>query len=122
MGRCVDMVKVDIEPFKDCIIKKLKVEDTKENRDLIQKVLDKFGYTHDGTYIILNNEFDEEGNPYDNVSTVLASAFGQSEYEIDLFNCFYDKKVKHDYLINYADKYEIADELGIELIEDEDDD
>ena len=122
MGRCVDMIKVDIEPFKDCIIKKLKVENTKENRDLIQRVLDKFGYTHEGAYIILNNEFTEDWNPYFNICTVLASAFGQSESKIDLFDCFYDKKVKHDYLKSYADKYEVADELGIELIEDGEED
>ena len=121
MSVCVDLIKVDVEPLKDCMLEKLKVENNKENRDLIQKILEKFGTIIDSKYLIVNDEYTEDYNCYYNVCRVIASAFNQNEDDVDLFDCFYDNKVNHEWLISHADTWEIASDLNIDLIYNEED-
>lgn len=121
MGICIDIKKVKLEPLKDCIIEKLKVENSELNREKIQTILNEFGETFNDTYIILNNEYYEDGNPYYNVLDVVAWAFGQDAEKVYLFDCFFDKRVKMLEGISYGEKYEMAEKLGIEPVESETD-
>ena len=76
-------------------------------------------------YIILNNEYYEDGNPYFNICYVICSAFGKSESNEDLFGQvflnFRGNGLERENLINYVDKYDVADELNIDLVLDEED-
>lgn len=122
----IDLYAYDYKQLVSKIVEHLKLDGSEKDLEMIQNILEKFGYiTKDKEeYIILNNEWYEDGNPYFNICYVICSAFGKSEDEVDLFGqVFLDFRgngAKYKYLINYVDKYDIADELNIELIVDED--
>ena len=83
----IDLYAYDYKQLVSKIVEHLKLGGTKKDLDLIQNILERFGYiTKDNEeYIILNNEWYEDGNPYFNICTVICSAFGKSEDKIDLF-------------------------------------
>ena len=123
----IDLYAYDYKELVSKIVERLKLDGSEKDLEMIQNILEKFGYiTKDKEeYIILNNEWYEDGNPYFNICYVICSAFGKSEDEVDLFGrVFLDfggNGAKYKYLINYVDKYDVADELNIELISDEED-
>ena len=119
----IDLYAYDYKQLVSKIVEHLKLDGTEKDLELIQNILERFGYiTLDNKeYIILNNEWYEEGNPYFNICTVICSAFGKSEDKVDLFGnvfCTFKDVVKRKTLHNYVDKYETADDLGIDLIQD----
>lgn len=122
----IDLYAYDYKQLMTKIIEHLKLDGTGKDLKIIQNILEKFGYiTQDNEeYIILNNEWYEDGNPYFNICFVICSAFGKSEDKVDLFGnvfCTIKDVVKRKTLHNYVDKYDVADELNIELIFDEED-
>lgn len=123
----IDLYAYDYNQLVSKIVEHLKLDGTEEELQKIEKILERFGYiTRDKQeYIILNNEYYEDGNPYFNICDVICSAFGKSESNEDLFGQvflnFRENGAKYKYLINYVDKYDVADELNIELISDEED-
>ena len=119
----IDLYAYDYKQLVSKIVEHLKLDGSEKDLKLIQNILERFGYiTLDNEeYIILNNEWYEDGNPYFNICDVICSAFGKSEYEVDLFGnvfCSVKDVVKRKTLHNYVDKYETANDLGIDLIED----
>lgn len=120
----IDLYAYDYKQLVSKIVEHLKLDGTEEELQKIEKILERFGYiTNDKKeYIILNNEYYEDGNPYFNICDVICSAFGESEDEVDLFGnvfCSIKDVVKRKTLHNYVDKYETANDLGVDLIEDE---
>lgn len=120
----IDLYAYNYKQLVSKIVEHLKLDGTEEELQKIEKILERFGYiTNDKKeYIILNNEYYEDGNPYFNICDVICSAFGKSEDEVDLFGnvfCSIKDVVKRKTLHNYVDKYETANDLGIDLIEDE---
>ena len=119
----IDLYAYDYKELVSKIVEHLKLNGTEEELQKIENILERFGYiTKDKEeYIILNNEWYEDGNPYFNVCYVICSAFGKSESNEDLFGnvfCSFKDVVKRKTLHNYVDKYETANDLGIDLIED----
>lgn len=122
----IDLYAYDYKQLTTKIVEHLKLDGTGKDFKIIQNILEKFWYiTQDNEeYIILNNEWYEDGNPYFNICSVICSAFGKSEDKVDLFGnvfCTIKDVVKRKTLHNYVDKYDVADELNIELIFDEED-
>ena len=117
----IDLYAYDYKQLVSKIVEHLKLDGSEKDLKLIQNILERFGYiTLDNEeYIILNNEWYEDGNPYLNICTVICSAFGKPEDEVDLFGnvfCSIKDVVKRKTLHNYVDKYETANDLGIDLI------
>ena len=121
----IDLYAYDYKQLVSKIVEHLKLVGTEDDLKIIQNILERFGYiTLDNKeYIILNNEWYENGNPYYNICSVICSAFRKSESKVDLFGnvfCTFRDVVERKTLNNYADKYDVADELGIELFEEDD--
>lgn len=123
----IDLYAYDYKQLVSKIVEHLKLDGSEKDLKLIQNILERFGYiTNDKKeYIILNNEYYEDGNPYFNICDVICSAFGKSESNEDLFGnvfCTFRDVVPRKTLHNYVDKYDVADELNIDLFIDEEDD
>ena len=121
----IDLYAYDYKELVSKIVEHLKLDGSKKTVETIQKILERFGYiTIDNTeYIILNNEWYEDGNPYFNICDVICSAFGKSEDKVDLFGnvfCSFRDVVKRKTLHNYVNKYDVAEDLGINLFEEDD--
>ena len=123
----IDLYAYDYKELVSKIVKQLKLDGAEEELQKIEVILERFGYiTKDKQeYIILNNEYYEDGNPYFNICYVICSAFGKSESNEDLFGQvflnFRGNGLERENLINYVDKYDVADELNIDLVLDEED-
>lgn len=122
----IDLYAYDYKELLSKIVEHLKLNGTEEELQKIENILERFGYiTKDKEeYIILNNEWYEDGNPYFNVCDVICSAFEKSERNEDLFGnvfCSFRGGAERKTLNNYADKYDVADELNIELMFDKED-
>ena len=105
-------ISIDIHIYnKSKLIEKLKKWGA-DNDELTMKILEKCGSFFGDKYILLNNELWDGYSPYYNVTTLLDSAYKKEKsFDIFLFN--------GDEGINAVELYEVADELGIEIIEDD---
>lgn len=125
MGRSVDLYFYNYKRLKNKIMETYNLSPTDEK--LLEDILLGFGTVINDRYIILCNEFWEDGNPYFNVATAIERAFKLGE-DADVFGeCFivYGLHRDDDYKqdgINYAELYDVLDSLGIEYDDDDDDD
>lgn len=122
----IDAYAYNLKEIKDKIFEVLKVEQTENNSNLVDTIFEKFGYiTQDRQeFIIICNEFYDEGNPYYNICKVLCGAFGKSENKVDLFGeafCRFKGGPERKKIPTYANAYDIADEMNLEYCEDDDD-
>lgn len=87
------------------------------NRDLVASVLEKCGDRIGDKYVLLNNEYSEEYNPFYNVATLVEAAVGihPSDAELDdVFEVFLDMRSEHSkQAIHYVDKDKVIEELGL---------
>lgn len=84
------------------------------NEQLLNKILDACGKFTTIEYIVLHNEYYSDGNPYFNLSSLLDSAFNKKD-SFDVLCC----KVKSKRGVNFVDEYEVAEELGFEINEED---
>ena len=82
--------------------------------ELSHKILDACGSFFGDKYVLLNNEFYDEYNPYFKVSYLFDSAFNKEDSS-DVFL----RGAKQEEGINSVDVDEVAEELGIKLKEKE---
>ena len=78
------------------------------------KILESCGTFFGDNYVLLNNEYHEDGNPYYNVAKLFDSAF-KKEDSFHVF-CFKVESVEGK---NWVEVDDIAAELGFEIIEEE---
>lgn len=88
----------------------------------VNEILDRFGHRIGEKYVILNNEYHDDGNPYYGLMAVMDAAFGL-KWVLDG-----GKGDTHDVIartpgwlkgISYADTHDIAERLGIDISEGE---
>lgn len=100
--------------LKQDIFTKCKIEHSEKNEKILDFILDNFGSTINDKYIILNNEFWEEGNCYYNIFNVINKVFNVG----NSFDCFLYNKSK-EMLISYTEEYDVLKEIetnfGIEV-------
>lgn len=113
-------VSIDLYVFNaDELLKALEAWGAND-RELTHKILEECGMFAEGNYIILNNEYGE-GSPYYHVAALLNAAFKKSDLEDDSFDIFLGREgVSRRRGISYVDLEEAAEELGIELPEEDD--
>jgi len=85
-----------------------------EDRELSIKILENCGSFFGSSYVLLNNEYYDGGNPYYNVAKLFDSAFKKE----DSFNVFCFKVTSVEGK-NWVEVDDIAAELGFEIIEEE---
>jgi hypothetical protein len=108
MGIYVDVQKGNYETIKSELNKKFSIEDT----DFLEKILLQFGEKIGDQYVLLNNEYWEDNNSYYGVSRFIDRYFGVE----DSFDIF----LRHMTEVNANwNVYEAAEELGVELPEDD---
>ena len=106
-------ISVDVYIYnKDLLLSSLK-DWGADDKELTIKILDKCGYFTGDSYVILNNELYEDGNPFYKIADLFDSAFkGKNSFDIFL--------AQRSDGINYVEIGDIAEELGIELIDEDD--
>jgi hypothetical protein len=108
-------ISIDVNLYeKDKLLQKLEAWGAKD-KELTMKILEACGTFLGDTYVLLNNELYDGYSPYYNVAELFDSAFdGEDSFDIFL----------HEYRegINAVDLDDVADELGITLKDDEDED
>ena len=109
MGISIDLHVYDYDVLAKALIEKGATE------PLLGKILEKCGYHLGGKYLLLNNEYYDGYSPYYNVAELVDCAFG-IEDSFDVFlNITQDRNG-----INSVDKEEVAEELGIKLVDSDD--
>lgn len=99
------MHRLPRKKFEDGLMKKFpEIND----RVLLGKILDCFGTTFGDSYIILNNEYYEDGNCYYNLSTVISRVF---KVDGDPFDVQLDLEEEG---LNYKEIYDAFEELGLD--------
>jgi len=110
MGISIDLWIYDRKPLEESL-----KEWGANNGELLHKILDECGYFTDDKYIILNNEYGDR-SPYFAVAQLLDSAFRTPD-SFDVFLKLRDHKTMQG--ISYVDVDEIAEEMGIEIVEED---
>jgi hypothetical protein len=110
MGRYVELKKGNYEKIKSELVSRFNIEDIA----FLEKVLLAFGEKIDDQYLLLNNEYWEEFNSYYGLSNFIDSYFGIE----DSFDVFLEEMT--DATANCG-VHEVADELGVELPERDED-
>ena len=85
--------------------------------DKAVRILEQFGTFAGDTYVLLNNEYYDGGNPYYGLLNVLDKAFGRDDVHTKVF--LTDLRTEG---ISWADEREIAEELGINMDDEDDED
>jgi hypothetical protein len=111
MGMSVDVHSYDYEKLVEKL-QKIGASD----KALLEKILAKFGERIGDRYILVNNEYWDEYNSYYNLPNLIDSAFGIK----DSFDIFLNGEDCDRRDVNFnASDCEVAEELGIELLEEE---
>ncbi|MED3832970.1 hypothetical protein [Peribacillus frigoritolerans] len=109
MGTYVELKKGDYETIKSELVKRYSIEDA----DFLEKILLQFGEKIGDQYVLLNNEYWEDNNSYYGVATFIDRYYGVE----DSFDIFLRQMKEANANWNV---YEAADELGVELPDEED--
>lgn len=104
MGRCVDVCIYNYNDLVENFVK-----EGCEDKELLEKILLKFGHHIGEKYVILCNEFYEEYNPKWELMDLIKNIFKLKT------RALWD--TKKEYGISGACAYEVAEELGIEYEE-----
>lgn len=110
MGICVDLYKYDKQKLINEILRVGKIEEKEENLILINFILDCFGDTIGEKYILLNNEFWQNGNCYYNISTVFEKVFNIPD-ENDFFGNVFCYPEYQEEMICYKEEYDVLEEI-----------
>ena len=106
MGRSLDLYSYDKEKLVKAIVGCCKTDDC----DTVNRILDKFGTTVSGRYIILGQEFWEDYSCYYNVATVLDRVFKTGDAFGKAF-CGNKSLTDRQEMIKFADIDEAMTEL-----------
>jgi len=109
MGISIDLHIYDAAKLQT----KLKKWGAKDDQ-LSRKILEACGTFAGDRYFLLDNEYSDGCSPYYNIATLFNAAFKKD----DSFKIFLDSNNKQ-YGINCVDEQEVAEDLGINLEEDE---
>jgi hypothetical protein len=104
MGVSIDLYKYNYPALVESL---MKIEGVNDKQKL-EKILSKCGEIFGDTYLILNNEYYEDGNPYYGVASLIDSAFGIE----DSFDVFLEDR---QHAIDYISPEDIAGEVGFEI-------
>lgn len=107
MGATIELKTGDYNTIKNQLIDEFNITEV----DLLEKILLSFGDKIDNTYILLNNEYDEESNSYYGVSEFIDKYF-----KADSFDVFLRNMTEGTANVN---AYDVADNLGVELPDDD---
>lgn len=107
MGISIDLEKCNYEKLINEFMKDKKIN----NRELLEKIMAQFGEHIGDYYIILHNEYYEDGICTWNLTSMIDEVF---ETE-DSYNSYLNVR---EYMINYKEKYDAYTNLGIEYEEE----
>ena len=112
----IDLEKVNYEKFINNLIEKFKKID---NRKLLEKVILEFGNHIGEDFIILHNEYYEDGICTWNMCKMIEEVFGLTEEdktETDAYGVYLELR---EFLVSYKEIDEAYEDLGIERKYDE---
>lgn len=115
MGIDIDLRKCNFKELKNAYMEKFpQIQD----EDLLEKVLLEFGTVIGEDYVILCNEYYEDGNCFYNVSHVLEKVFKLPD-DSDTFSILLDKSKE---ILSYKEEYEAYENLGMDPYEEDEED
>lgn len=117
MGISIDVEIFNHKKLRDKIIQTYNLNAADE--ELLDKILMAFGVVAGDRYIVLNNEYAGDYNPYYQLSDAIEKAFKLNE-DADVFcKCFCifdDDDDYHAYGVNCTSADYVLDELGVEQV------
>lgn len=87
-----------------------------DNEQFLREILAECGTFRDDVYIVVDNEFYNDYNPFWALLEVLSAAFPHKKIRKDVYDIFRDGR---EWGITSADKQDIAGRLGITLEDEE---
>lgn len=115
MGIDIDLCKCNFKELKKAYMEKFpQIQD----EDLLEKVLLEFGTVIGEDYVILCNEYYEDGNCFYNVSPVLEKVFKLPD-DSDAFDILLAKRKE---ILSHKEEYEAYENLGIDPYEEDEED
>ena len=108
MGIDIDVYKYNLKKLKKSFMELPEVND----EDLLTKIMLEFGEVIGDSYIILDNEYYEDGNCFYNLSSMIDQVFETK----DSFNVLLDQR---ESVLSYKELYDAYNNLGLEEPEEE---
>lgn len=108
MGYDIEVYKYKFKELKKSFMELPRVND----EDLLTKIMLEFGEVIGDYYIILDNDYYEDGDCFYNLSNMIDKVFNTE----DSFNILLEQR---EYVVSYKELYEAYDNLGLEEPEEE---
>ena len=108
MGYDIEVYKYNLKELKKSFMELPEIND----EDLLTKIMLEFGEVIGDYYIILDNEYYEDGNCFYNLSSMIDKVFNTE----DSFDVLLKQR---EFLLSHKELYDAYDNLGLEEPEEE---